>query len=124
MMDAAGENGGRIVADQAVVGMRGRRAAQGRITVTIVADLRGAVTACNGSMAQGTLAAVDIHDNVRICSGIVAARIAAGGFSYAAVPWEVSCSMAAMAHIRTDLLGMAGGAGHARARCNRRCYCC
>ena len=26
--------------------------------------------------------------------------------------------------IRTDLLGMTGGAGHARARCNRRGYCC
>ena len=78
MVDAAGENGDRIVADQAVISMRGCRAALGRITVTIDADLCGAVTASNGSMAQGTLTAVDIIDNVRVGSGIVAARIAAG----------------------------------------------
>ena len=110
MVDAAGENGDRIVADQTVVGMRGCRAALGRITVTISTDLCGAVTACNGSMAQVAIAAVDIHNNVRICSGIVAARIAAGGFCYTAVPWEVCCDMGAMAHIR-DLVGMTGCTG-------------
>ena len=48
MVDAAGEDGGCIMADQAVIGMRGRRAAQGRIAVTHVANLCGTVTACTG----------------------------------------------------------------------------
>ena len=121
MVDAAGENGDSIVADQAVVGMRGCCAALGRITVTIGTNLCSAVTACNGSMAQGTLAAVDIHDNVSIDASVVAACITAGGFRYAAVPWEVNCSMAAVRC--TGLVCMTGCTGVARTRCYNTGYC-
>ena len=44
------------------------------------------------------VAAVDIIDNVRVDRRVMTACVAAGGFRYTAVPWEVGCRMAAMSY--------------------------